>query len=108
LISPVQTGAGMKVKVAEALSLGLPIIGSPETLIGYEEAINDKDNYRIINKAVKPQDYINHIIKLIISQNDNKIKNKAKSLYDKYYSLKRSIRTFKYIFDKRDKTTRGE
>ncbi len=101
LISPIQTGTGMKVKVAEALSLGLPIIGSPETLIGYEEAINDKDNDKIINKAVEPQDYINNIINIINSQSDNIIKDKAKSLYDKYYSLKRSIKTFKYIFDKR-------
>jgi len=100
LISPIQTGTGMKVKVAEALSLGLPIVGSPETLIGYKEAINDKDNNNIINKAVEPQDYITHIINIINTQSDNKIKNNAKLLYERYYSLKRSIKTFNNIFDK--------
>lgn len=37
-IAPIQTGAGMKVKIAEALSLGLPILGTDEALVGYEDA----------------------------------------------------------------------
>ena len=36
-IATVFDGAGMKVKVAEALSYGLPVIGTPHSFIGYEE-----------------------------------------------------------------------
>lgn len=36
-ISPVSTGSGMKTKIAEALSFGLPVIASCHSLIGYEK-----------------------------------------------------------------------
>ncbi len=35
-IAPIFDGAGMKVKVAEALSYGLPVIGTTHAFIGYE------------------------------------------------------------------------
>lgn len=35
-ISPLFSGAGMKVKIAEVLSLGLPIMASEESLVGYD------------------------------------------------------------------------
>lgn len=34
-IAPVFSGAGMKVKVAEALSYGIPVVGTPHAFIGY-------------------------------------------------------------------------
>ena len=39
-IAPVFDGAGMKVKVAEALSYGIAVIGTPHAMIGYEAAYN--------------------------------------------------------------------
>lgn len=36
-LAPVLDGAGMKVKIAEALSYGLPIIGTPHVFIGYRD-----------------------------------------------------------------------
>jgi len=35
-IAPIFSGAGMKVKVAEALSYGLPIVGTDHAFVGYE------------------------------------------------------------------------
>jgi hypothetical protein len=35
-LSPLDAGAGMKVKVAHCISMGTPILGSEETFIGYE------------------------------------------------------------------------
>lgn len=60
-ISPIQTGSGMKVKVAEALSMGLAVIASQESLIGYEEAINDQENKAIINEVRTASEYIDKI-----------------------------------------------
>lgn len=38
-ISPIFSGAGMKVKNAEAMSYGIPIIGTSHSFIGYEDSI---------------------------------------------------------------------
>mgnify|MGYP000882020099 CR=1 FL=1 len=40
LISPLLSGFGMKTKIAEALSLGMFVIGSKESLVGYSKAEN--------------------------------------------------------------------
>lgn len=39
-ISPLFMGGGMKTKVAEAMMFGLPIIGTRETFVGYEEDVD--------------------------------------------------------------------
>ena len=41
MIAPIEKGAGMKVKVAETLSMGLPIVASDEALVGYELALEN-------------------------------------------------------------------
>lgn len=41
-IAPIFDGAGMKVKVAEAFSHGLPVIGTTHAFIGYENVENGK------------------------------------------------------------------
>lgn len=41
-LSPVTSGSGMKTKVAEALSYGLPVIATSHSLIGYE-AVHHSD-----------------------------------------------------------------
>lgn len=47
-ISPIFSGAGMKVKNAEAMSYGLPIIGTEHSFIGYEET---QDLHNVVNTA---------------------------------------------------------
>lgn len=94
-ISPIKIGAGMKVKVAEALSMGLPIIASKETLVGYEE-IYGKTNF--VFEANDPKEYIESI--KLIKQSDFKyIRNVNKQLYDDYYSYQRIKEDIKNIID---------
>jgi len=99
-ISPIQTGAGMKVKVADALSLGLPIIASKESLIGYEESLNDDLNREIINLAQSPDDYVKYIKKYLKENNILSKRGNAKKIFKKYYSLKRASRQIQQILDK--------
>lgn len=90
-ITPVFDGAGMKVKVAEALSYGLPVVGTDHAFEGYhiEHKIN---SYR----ANRPEEFIqsiNHFYNLSIEE---KIKMKTNSyeLFQKCYSQQRSSQLF--------------
>lgn len=51
VIAPVFDGAGMKVKVAEALSYGKPVIGTNHAFIGY--SIMDKHNSFVANEDIE-------------------------------------------------------
>jgi glycosyltransferase involved in cell wall biosynthesis len=57
-VAPVFSGAGMKVKVAEALMYGLPVIGSPLALRGYVE--KDRDTPHLI-EADTPESFVEAI-----------------------------------------------
>ncbi len=57
LIAPVYWGAGMKVKVAEALSYGLHIIGTDEAFVGYDELVLSNS----LIKANNPNEFITGI-----------------------------------------------
>lgn len=48
-VAPIFDGAGMKIKVAEALSEGLPVIGTPHAWIGYEKI--NKGKYLVKNES---------------------------------------------------------
>ena len=76
MIAPIEKGAGMKVKVAETLSMGLPIVASDEALVGYELALENCINNSIM-RANSDNEYVNAI-------NDIEVENKK--LFDKYYS----------------------
>lgn len=56
MIAPIQAGAGMKVKVAETLSMGLMIAASDEALVGYDDAIK-ADVHGGIMCANTPEEY---------------------------------------------------
>ena len=84
-LAPVFDGAGMKVKVAEALSYGLPVVGTKHAFIGYE-AIVDKNNSYICNDTEEFVDSINgylslkHEEKILIQYN-------ARTCYLRNYSI---------------------
>ncbi|AYD39332.1 glycosyltransferase [Clostridium fermenticellae] len=84
-ISPIFDGSGMKVKVAEALSMGFSIIASNESLVGYEEII-DRDN-KCIYHANNSQEFIKQINNFI--SNFENIDNDAIIMFEKYYSYNR-------------------
>jgi hypothetical protein len=64
-LSPLDSGAGMKVKVAQCVSMGTPILGSAETFVGYELlphysylVCGERDDYlRRIRELAEPSRY---------------------------------------------------
>lgn len=92
-VAPILSGTGMKTKIADALSLGIPVIGSKEAMVGYEEAlINDN---RALNLADTPEDYISKINELYKSYSDEDFRDislEAIKIWEKFYSSDRAIK----------------
>lgn len=91
VITPVFDGSGMKVKVADALSFGKPVVGSEHAFIGY----NDMDFL-----ANTKEEFI-EIINRINLMNDEELINLQQKAYDKYrkdYSYECSSIKTKEIF----------
>jgi len=99
LISPIQEGAGMKTKIAEALSIGFPVIASKESLVGYEEASMDTLSNGIIFEAENVNEYLYSINK-IMKEDFNVLSNKCKDLFRKYYSIERASSEIERILNK--------
>lgn len=94
LISPLQSGSGMKTKVAEALSYGMYVIGSEETFIGYENILNKNSLYVHVSKTeadyVKMiQQYRTDFLNQLTAIGDNNIK-----LFDNLYSTEKYVNRF--------------
>lgn len=88
MVAPIPTGAGMKVKVAETLSMGLPIAGSDEALVGYEEAIKE-DKLECIRRANTVDEYI-QAIREFSAINESELERIAvenKNIFNKYYTF---------------------
>lgn len=91
MLAPIEKGAGMKVKVAETLSMGLMIAASDEALVGYEEA-EKKDKLGGILRVNSTEEYKNAINSYMHITDDqlNMIAKQNIELYKKYYSYDRS------------------
>ena len=91
-IAPIQTGAGMKVKIAEALSMGLPIIGTDEALVGYEEAEKYLNEIGFFAQANSVKDYHKYIeeYKNIPKEKFDVIAKNNKKAFELFYSYKRA------------------
>ena len=87
MIAPIEKGAGMKVKVAEALSMGIMVAASDEALEGYESAV-EKDVLGGIVRANSIDEYKESINRFIAQSNDNLLKIEAqnKKLFKLLYS----------------------
>ena len=88
-IAPIFDGAGMKVKVGEALSYGIPVVGTSCALVGYENICeytikaNDEEEFaKIILKSEK----------LIWEKRE-----KIKLCFDERLSLDKSVKNYKNI-----------
>lgn len=93
-ISPIFDGAGMKVKVAEALSYGLPIIGTSHSYIGYQ--IKNGKNSFIANT---PEEMINAINTYSSMEKKMKVKMKkeAYKLFETQHSMEISVQKLEQI-----------
>lgn len=94
-IAPINSGGGMKTKVAEAMMFGLPVIGTSEAFCGY-----DIDISSIGYCADSSKDFIQHIKNfnrdrhLLLEKSQN-----ARSLFEKKYSITASLVNIKTILD---------
>lgn len=98
-VAPILNGAGMKVKIAEALSMGLPIIGTEEALVGYEESIHDLKNNGFLYRADNVVDYKLYIDEYIsMSQLKlEEIRINNRNAFAKYYTYTRALPVFRNI-----------
>lgn len=107
MIAPIQKGAGMKVKVAEALSMGLCIAASDEALVGYEEALKATNGIGLM-RANSPEEYQNAIEKYL--GYDKKmlqhIEAMNKKEYFKFYAYNRSRKKIQELIQKLDNARR--
>lgn len=88
VISPTFTGAGMKVKVADALSMGLMVVASDEALVGYEEV----SDLRGLIKANNVDEYTKAIEEYLMMDDAalSEIEKENKAAFEKYYSYERA------------------
>ena len=105
MLCPIKKGAGMKVKVAEALAMGAIIAGSDEALVGYENA-----EKHLLNQGIylcnTTADFVN-AINNYLNMNSEKVKlisSENKKTFIKYHSYE-----FAYeIFSRVMKTIRSD
>ena len=100
IICPIFEGAGMKVKVAEAMGYGKIIIGTQEDYIGYKESV-DVDKW---NKFFYHCNDANEFIESInsISANVKSIKRynpEVRNLYEKNFSIEYGKRTIESMIE---------
>lgn len=104
-VAPVFDGAGMKVKVAEAMSYGLPIVGMKHAFIGYEiEGIGG------LHRCEDAAEMQNAICKYAeIDEEDYiEVRKGIRKLFDEKYSMKRSIKEFRSIVEDIVQSNSGE
>lgn len=90
-VAPIFNGAGMKVKIAEALSYGLHIIGTPHAFIGYNlegssfvDIVNDEEEFL---SALKKNIATSNVIR-------KKEKEEILNLFEKNFSIESSKKSF--------------
>lgn len=93
-ISPIFSGAGMKVKIAEAMSYNIPIIASKFSLIGYEDALESSS----IFDADTLKQYI-FVIEKLLAKNE-RIQPENSMIYKKKYSFSSNVKRFNILFGK--------
>ena len=99
VVLPIYTGAGMKVKVAEALQYGKNIISSTDALVGY-----DVDSIKGVISCNDVKGFIESINKFDVSL--PRFNMSGRALYEKKYSYEASYKLFGEIFDKLIKQSR--
>ncbi|MDR1157995.1 MAG: glycosyltransferase [Oscillospiraceae bacterium] len=87
-ISPITVGAGMKVKIAEALAAGLHILGTDEALVGYSECFGARG----IRHANTPGEYKIAIEKYIALGHEEieQISRENQELFHRFYTYARA------------------
>ena len=86
-LAPVFDGAGMKVKVAESLSYGLPLVGTSHVFVGYRDL---EDCTAVANTA---EEFIEKAIDMLHSDRMQEAKTAARQAFLRHYSMDTARRT---------------
>lgn len=90
MIAPILHGAGMKVKVAESMRLGSPIVASQEALVGYEECTEIQlPGIVNANGPLEFRDAINDLLSLSPTEFKS-MREGILQCFSRLYSLERS------------------
>lgn len=87
MLLPIFSGAGMKVKVAEAMSYNKPIIASPFCLFGYEESVN-------MTSVISCQNLEEFIIAISMFKDSKNIMVNTEALFERNHSFGACISYF--------------
>lgn len=94
-ICPLFSGTGLKVKIIESFSYGVPCVFTPESIIGFPAKKEIKDL-----EVKSEKEFINKIkILLKNSRYYNKIKMKIKKYFEKYFSKELNYKKLDEIFN---------
>lgn len=92
-VAPVFDGAGMKVKVAEALSYGLPVVATSHALLGYVQGVN------CLRQCDNPEQMAEQIES--ITQSDFAVlRDEALDVFHKNYSMESSRERVRQVLEK--------
>jgi hypothetical protein len=101
MVAPIPKGAGMKVKVAETLSLGLMIAASDEALVGYEAAIRE-DKLHGILRCNNAEEYVAAIRRFdeLSGQELKQIAEQNQQIFERYYTFSAARNAVRNIIQK--------
>ncbi|MFA7439131.1 glycosyltransferase [Castellaniella sp.] len=98
-LAPVLWGSGMKTKVAEALSYGLPVIALPHACTGYEDAIRRDDGAMALALA-RTDDELVALLEARHRALDPRQSQRARDIYLASYSTAAQAARFTRIFNR--------
>lgn len=105
MVAPIEKGAGMKVKVAETLSMGLMIAASNEALEGYEKAL-ERDQKNAIIRANSDEEFAQAIehYRNMTDEELKQIEQQNKEIFKELYSYQVSRKEIELLCEKYEKT----
>ncbi|MBO5052201.1 MAG: glycosyltransferase [Clostridia bacterium] len=92
-LAPILDGNGMKVKVAEALSYGLPVIGTPHVFIGY------RDLQGCSATATTPAEFTAKAAAWLQKGHTDAEKEEAYAVFCRHYSMESACRAVREVIE---------
>lgn len=92
-VAPIFVGAGMKVKIAEALSFGLRVVGTDHAFIGYEKA------EKFLFRANSANEFADKIVSLLLEEERSENRLMGRELFQNEYSMMKSNDAYKQVIN---------
>lgn len=99
-LAPVLWGSGMKTKVAEALSYGLPVVALPNAGVGYEDLLGDAASAQALDVVQDVQGMVASLTKRMDGGRLVQDREVALHAYEKWYSSTAQAGRFHGIFSR--------